>query len=187
MICLFGDDEEVLSENDIAWKSQNWDAVKLIADSFKEKPEADLFKILNNINVSKTEMSVAQFSDYSKFMIDSMLSRHIDCIPAVYTANTVLQGLPDQAHFNYLCLSVPYGRRFSKSLKLDENFKDQYIIKLIMAFYKVNSNTAYDYRKLLEHKGNLNKFLKDAKALATDDFLKSITKNPKEIKELKLL
>lgn len=186
MICLFDEDEVELNPHEVAWMNKDWDAVKKLADEFKEKPEADLFKILNNINQNKREMSVMHM-DYSKFMIDNMLSRHIECMPAVYMSNMVLQGLSDQHHHNYLTMLIPKGRRFSKTVKLDESFKDKYIIQLLMKYYKVNANTAYDYRKLLEHKGKLTEVLRDAKALATDDFLKSITKNPKELKELKLL
>lgn len=183
MICLFDEDEVVLNEHDIAWRNQDWDAVKKLADSYKEKPESELFKILNNINVGKQNITVSD--DYSAYMINSMLSHHIDCIPFVYQMNMIK--LSNQHHHDYLMNCIPYGKRFSKSIKLDTIIKDVYIHKLLMAFYKVNSDVAYSYRKLLERKGKLQDVLKKAKALATDDFLKSITKNPKEIKELKNL
>lgn len=187
MICLFDDDEVQLNPHEIAWANKDWDAVKKLIEEYKEKPESDLFKILNNINMSKQDINVLQFDTYSKFMIDSMLSRHIECVPATYMSNLVIQGLPDQAHHNYLMALIPQGKRFSRNVKLDESYKDRYIIKLLMKYYGVNNEVAFGYKKLLERKGKLKNFLKDAKALATDDFLKSVTKNPKEIKELKLL
>ena len=188
MICLFDDEDKVnLNEHQIAWMQSDWDKVKELADSYKEKPENELFKVLNNINYGKNELNVDNISNYSKFMIDSMLSHHVDCIQTVYMSNMVLSGLSDQAHHNYLLHLIPRGRRFSKSTKLDEPLKDKYILKLLMAYYKVNAYTAYNYKQLLLNKGKLDEFLKTAKALATDEFIKSITKNPKEIKELKLL
>ncbi|UNI74532.1 clamp loader small subunit [Acinetobacter phage AB-Navy4] len=187
MICLFDDDEEVLNPHQAAWANKDWDTVKKLIEEYKEKPENELFVILNNINSVKGELNVSQFENYSKFMIDNMLSQHMDCLSTVYNANLMLSSLPDQVHHNYLMNLIPYGRRFSKSLKLDESIKDQYILKLLMAYYKVNSQVAYNYRQLLERKGKLQTVLREAKALATDEFLKSITKNPKEIKELKQL
>lgn len=183
----FFEDEPKLSEDELAWFGGDWAKVKAIADSYKEKPESVLFKILNNINVNKQDISVQQFEGYSKFMIDKMLGQHIDCLYPAFTANLLMSGVSDQMHHDYLVLSVPYGRRFSKSIKLSESHKDKYIINLLMAYYKVNAFKAYEYKELLAHKGKLDVVLKNAKALATDDFLKGITKNPKEIKELKAL
>lgn len=187
MICLFDDDELVLNEHELAWQSRDWDAVKTLVDAYKEKPENALFKVLTNINTNKRPMDADDFDGYSKFAIDSMLSRHEDCIPYVFMANTVLQGLPDRVHYDYLVKSIPYGKRFSKGLKIDESFKDKYVIRLLMKYYQVNFVIATMYRSLLTNKGKLDTVLKQAKALATDDFLKSITKNPKELKALKLL
>lgn len=188
MICLFDDEDKVeLNEHQIAWMQMDWDKVKELSDQYKEKPENELFVILNNINSDKNELNVDQFDSYSKFMIDSMLSRHMDCIQSVYMSNMILHGLPDQAHHNYLMLTIPRGRRYSKSTKLDETLKDKYILKLLMVYYKVNSYTAYTYKNLLTKIGKLDEVLKSAKAMANDDFLKTITKNPKELKELKLL
>lgn len=187
MLCLFGDDEEVLNPHQVAWSERNWDKVKKLTEEYKEKPENELFAVLNNINSTKQALNVQQFESYSKFMVDNMLSQHADCISVVFNANMFLSGLSDQAHHNYLMHLIPHGRRFSKSLKLDQSIKDQYVIKLLSAYYKVNPQVAYDYKVLLEKKGKLNTVLSAAKYLATDDFLKTITKNPKEIKELKSL
>ncbi|QQO96298.1 sliding clamp loader small subunit [Acinetobacter phage Minot] len=187
MLCLFGDDEEILNPHQIAWSNRDWDAVKKLIEEYKEKPENEFFLVLNNINVDKRELDVSHIESYSKFAIDNMLSQHIECISTVYNANMFMTGLPDQAHYNYLTQLIPRGRRFSKALKLDEGIKDQYIIKLLSAYYKVNPQVAYDYKVLLTRKGKLDEVLSTAKFLATDEFLKSITKNPKEIKELKQL
>lgn len=187
MICLFGEDEEVTNPHTIAWQQKDWDAVKKLSEEFAEKPENELFVVLNAINQSKERLDVNTFENYSKFTIDRMLSKHIECLDSVYIANMILSGLDDQHHFDYLRLTIPRGKRYSKNVKIDESFKDKYILKLIMAFYKVNHEHAFEYKAMLTHKGKLQEFLKDAKSLATDSFLKEITKNPKEIKVLKLL
>lgn len=187
MICLFDDDEIQLNPHEIAWQSRDWDSVKKLIEEYKEKPENNLFKVLGNINFDKKNLSSEHMEGYSKFMIDNMLSRSEDCVPYVYMTNLILQGLPDHVHHDYLVRSIPKAKRFAKGLKLDESFKDRYIIRLLMEYYKVNWNVAMMYRRLLENKGQLQSVLKTAKAIATDEFLKSITKNPKEIKELKLL
>lgn len=185
MLCLF-DNEDKLNPHQIAWMERDWDKVKILTEEFKPSTKNELFEILNNINVDKGDLNVSSMN-YSKYMIDNMLSRHIECMQAVHVSNLVLHGLPDQAHHNYMKILIPRGKRFSKNLKLDEDLKNRYIIKLIMVYYQVNSYTAFSYKELLEHKGKLDEFLKKAKALATDSFIKSITKNPKEIKELKSL
>lgn len=187
MICLFDDNEVQLNEHEIAWQSNDWDAVKKLIEEYKEKPENVLFKVLSNINFDKKELSAEHMEGYSKFMIDSMLSRSEDCVPYTFMSNMILQGLPDHMHHDYLVRTIPKRKRFAKGLKLDESFKERYIIRLLMEYYKVNWNIAMMYRRLLENKGKLAEVLKSAKALATDDFLKSITKNPKELKALKLL
>lgn len=183
---LFDIEPKVFNPHQVAWMNKDWDAVKALCEEYKEKPENELFQALNAINSSKEHIDVSMMN-YSKFMVDTMLSNHEDCLDSVFISNVALSGLPDQAHFNYLSMTIPNGRRFSKSTKIAEPLKDKYILKLLMEFYKVNSSTAYMYRTLLERKGNLESFLQRAKALATDEFLKTITKNPKEIKELKLL
>lgn len=181
------DDEDQYSEHDIAWMSKDWDAVQAIADSYKEKPENEVFSILNDINSSKQDRCVAQSDNYSKFYIDNALSQHIDCIQAVYMSNLVMQGMPDQAHFNYLLHAVPQGKRYGKWAKLTENVKEVFIIKLLMKFYKINNYDAIMYKDILTRKGKLKDTLARAKSLVDDQFLKSITKNVKEQKELRNL
>lgn len=185
MICLFDEDEVQYSEHDIAWMNRDWEAVQKLADSFKEKPENEFFTVLNNINMAKQKLHVGNMDSYSKYAIDAMLSKHTDCIHAVYMSNMLLHGLSDQAHHNYLVNSIPSGKRFAKSVKLDDPIKDKFIIQLLAKFYKVNINKAIEYRSLLEHKGKLDLVLQQVKGFVTDDFVKSITKNVKEQKELK--
>lgn len=186
MLCLF-DEEDQYSPHDIAWLSKDWDAVQKLADEFKEKPENEFFEILNNINVDKKEMFVGNMESYSKFAIDNTLSKSIECLQAVYFANLFLHEMDDQSHYNYLIHAIPHGRRFPKSSKIENPIKDIFIIKLLMKYYSVNEYRAKEYRDMLEHKGHLNDVLKLTKGFVTDEFLKSITKNVKEQKELKKL
>lgn len=187
MICLFGEDEQQYSEHDVAWFGKDWEAVQKLADSYKEKPENEFFMLLNNINTGKKELPVGNIDSYSKFAVDNMLSKHVDCIHHVYMANMLLHGMSDQAHHNYLMNAIPHGKRFAKAVKLDESFKDKFVLQLLQKFYKVNPSKAVEYRDLLQHKGKLDAVLQQAKGFVTDEFLKSITKNVKEQKELKRL
>lgn len=186
MLCFYDADEEY-SKHDLAWFSRDWDAVQKLADEFKEKPENEFFEIMNNINYNKQRMNVDVMDSYSKFAIDNLLSKSTDAIEAAYYANLFLHQMDDQSHHNYLCMAVPQGKRYPKGAKLDESYKDKFIIELLMKYYKVNSNKAFEYRILLAKKGKLEIVLKKAKGLVSDEFIKSITKNVKEQKELKKL
>lgn len=183
-LSLFEDDE--ISQYDIAWKSKDWDLLQTLCDEFKEKPENEFFAILNDINMTKKPRNLAQTENYSKFMVDNMLSQHTDCIMAVNTMNLIGSGLSDQAHYNYYLATIPKGRRFSKSTKIvDDSITRTLIIKLLMKRYTINSDDAYMYHVMLNNKKVLLSELKKLKALVTDEMLKSVTKNVKEQKELK--
>ena len=187
MICLFGDDEQEFNEHEIAWMSKDWDAIQKLSDSFKEKPESELFMLLNNINMSKQEINVDNIDSYSKFMIDQMLSKHVDCIQEAFVANMFLHGLSDQAHYNYMINSISRGKLFAKSTKLDESYKDKFMVLLLAKFYSVSYERATEYKKLLERKSKLSDVLNKCKGFVTDEFIKTVTKNVKEQKELKKL
>ncbi|ADG60006.1 clamp loader of DNA polymerase [Acinetobacter phage Acj9] len=188
MLCFFDPEDEVQrSPHELAWAAKDWSAVKELCDEFKVKPENQLFAVLNNINMKKGELNTQDLEGYSKFMVDSMLSRHVDCIQTVYFSNLVLSTLDDKHHHDYLKLMIPQGRRFSRVSKVVEPLHERYKLALLAKFFNVSPETAFEYKKLLENKGNLETTLKRAKAHATDEFLLTLTKNPKEIKELKLL
>ncbi len=61
------------------------------------------------------------------------------------------------------------------------------IIKLLAKRYQVNTNDAINYKSILTKNGKLPLVLKELKGLVTDDFLKEVTKNVKEQKQLKKL
>lgn len=181
---LFEDDEQ-LSEFDIAWYSRDFAAVQKLADSFKETAENELFGIMNDITANKKPRDLTQSENYSKFWIDNALSQHVDCMMAVNVMNMVGAGLSDQAHFNYYLHSISQGKRYGKWAKLNEDASELLILKVLMEYYKINVDDAVMYKNTLIKKGNLKAFLRKAKALVTDDFLKTVTKNPKEQKEFK--
>lgn len=181
------DDQPQLSELEVAWLSLDFDKMQEFADELKEKPENELFKVLNDINTGKRERNVSLVENYSKFFIDNNLSNFADCIHSTYMANMLLHGLSNQAHYNYMIHSIPYGKRFSKASKLTVDIKEEFLVKLIMKFYDINKYDALMYLKIMNEKNTLQTFLQDARGMVTDDFLKSITKNVKEQKELKKL
>ena len=184
MSLFFFDDEPEYNEHQIAWLTKDWSAVQKCADQFKESPESEFFGLIGAINDTKQQINVSQM-DYSKFMIENALSQHADCMPAVYVMNLVGQGLSDQAHFNYMKHAVPKGKRYGKWAKLTEDSNKMLVLKVIQAFYQINVYDADMYHKTMFAKGNLLSFLKQAKALVTDEMVKSITKNVKEQKQLK--
>lgn len=187
MICLFDEDEPQYSEHDIAWLSKDWDAVQKLADSYKEKPENELFLVLNNININKNELFVGNLDSYSKFAIDNMLSKSVDCIQDVYIANMLIHGLSDQSHYNYLLNCISPAKRYAKNVKIEDSVKDKFINLLLKKYYCVSMERALEYRDILERKDVLNEVLKKCKGFVTDDFIKSITKNAKEQKSLKVM
>ncbi|QUD16023.1 clamp-loader subunit [Escherichia phage vB_EcoM_SYGD1] len=155
---LFEDDIQ-LNEHQVAWYSKDWTAVQSAADSFKEKAENEFFEIIGAIN-NKTKCSIAQ-KDYSKYMVENALSQFPECMPAVYAMNLIGSGLSDEA--------------------------EVLIIKLLAKRYQVNTNDAINYKSILTKNGKLPLVLKELKGLVTDDFLKEVTKNVKEQKQLKKL
>lgn len=181
---LFEDDEQ-LSEFDIAWYSKDWVAVQKLADSFKEKAENELFDIMNNITSGKKARDLSQSENYSKFWIDNALSQHVDCMMAVNVMNMIGAGLSDQSHHNYYMHSISQGKRYGKWAKVTEDSAELLVLKVLMAYYQINADDAVMYRTILQKKDKLKEVLKKAKALVTDDFLKTVTKNPKEQKEFK--
>lgn len=185
MMKLF--DEEEKSEFDIAWHNRDWEALQKLSDTFKEKNENELFDIINALSSSKIYRDVSQSDSYNKFMIDTALSQHVDCMIAVNTMNMFGEGLSDQHHFNYYFHAISQGKRYGKWAKLTQNASEMFILKLLMLYYSINADDAVMYKKTLEAKGNMPAVLHNMKALVTDDFIKGIVKNVKEQKELKKL
>lgn len=179
------DDDEKQSDFDIAWMTQDWGMLSKLCEQFNEKPENEFFAILNDINTSKRARDVSVSSNYSKFMIDNMLSQHVDCIMSVNVMNLVGSSLTDQQHYNYYLNSIPHGKRFSKSTKFVEQTDTVFIIKLLMSYYGINADDAIMYKETMTLKNTLVPTLKKLKSLVTDDFLKTVTKNVKEQKDLK--
>ncbi|ADI96336.1 gp62 clamp loader subunit [Acinetobacter phage Ac42] len=182
---LMGDDVgPALNEYQIAWFNQDWDEVKRLTDTFDDSKPNPLFDSLNNINTGK-QHKVAP-DGYSKFMIDDMLSQHVDSLQAAYMANLTMGGMPDQVHYQYMIDSVPYGKRFTKSSKLGIDYVEEFYLAVIGKRFNISRVESIMYKQILTAKGTLSDVVKTA-GFVSDDFLKTITKNVKEIKELKKL
>ncbi|AKU42708.1 clamp loader subunit DNA polymerase [Escherichia phage QL01] len=182
-ISLFDDDVE-LNEHEVAWKSRNDAAIQALADSFKEKAENELFAIMNDITYGKNQRNLAQSENYNQFWLDNSLSQHVDCIMQAAMVNCLK--LDDQSHFNYLLHTVPKGKRFGKWAKAhDDEVSVVFITRLLMKYHSINNDDAYRYLETYKIKGHLPAVLKKMKGLVTDEFLKSVTKNVKEQKDLK--
>lgn len=181
----FFDEEPEIDEIEIAWINGDWDKVKEFSQADREKPENELFVILDAITL-KRDCDIERMT-YSKWAIEAMLSRHIDCIQIVSNANMFLKDVPDRVHFEYLRTLIPRGRKFSKNAKLPTDVKEQFILKLLAKYYNCSLEKVVLYKYLLENKGNLESVLSKCKIYATDELMKTITKNVKEQKELKAI
>lgn len=184
VLWLFEDDEPV-NEIEQAWIYGDWEKIKQFSQADREKPENELFVILDAITM-KRDCDIERMT-YSKWAIEAMLSRHLDCVQVVSNTNMFMNGLPDRVHFEYLRALIPQGRKFSKNAKLPSDVKEMFILKLLAKFYNCSVEKVVLYKYLLENKGNLDSVLSKCKIYATDELLKSVTKNPKEQKELKAL
>ncbi len=180
---LFG--EQPLSEHEVAWFGSDFDSIQKLADSYKQSQESELFAILGDITQNKKPRNLSQSENYSKYMIDNALSQHVDCMMQVNQMNLLGAGLSDQHHYNYYLETISQGKRYGKWAKLTLDTSEVFINKVIMAYYNINENDALMYRQILGKNNQLNDILKKAKGLVTDEFLKSITKNVKEIKQFK--
>lgn len=182
-VSLFDDDVE-LNEHEIAWKSRDEDKIRELADSFKEKAENELFTIMNDITFGKKQRNLNASENYNQFWVNNSLSQHVDCIMQAAMANCLK--LDDQSHFNYLLHSVPKGKRFGKWAKAhDDEVSEVFLLKLLMKYHNINNDDARMYLTTYKAKGHLPAMLKKMKGLVTDEFLKDVTKNVKEQKDLK--
>ena len=184
-VSLFDDDVQ-LNEHEVAWKSRDFNKIQELSDSYKEKAENELFAILNDVTVSKKPRCLIQSENYNKFWLDNALSQHVDCIMQVNVMNLIGAGLTDQQHYNYLLHAVPQGKRYGKWAKAEPAAVNvQLVIKLLMKYYTINADDALMYLETLKVKGSLKDVLKKTKGLVTDEFLKTVTSNVKEQKEIK--
>ncbi|ASD52037.1 clamp loader small subunit [Pseudomonas phage PspYZU05] len=174
--------DDVYNEHEIAWKSGDQAKIQELADTFKEKPESELFAIIKSID-RKTKIDLSTM-DYNRYMIDLHYSNFPECIPVMYRLN-FMSNLTDTEHYNYLFSAIPAGSKFYKSNKAPETPQDELINRLIMNHYKVNNNDALLYRDILDANGKLHLMLKRLKPLATEELIKTLTKNVKLRKEMK--
>lgn len=182
---LFDDDEYEFNPHQIAWMSKDWDSVQTLVDEYKESAVNQNFEILNELTLSKKKRNADLLEGYSKFWVDNALSQHSDCIGYVNVMNLYGSGLTDSMHYNYYLHALPEGKRYGKWASYKDDVKEMLVIKAISKKEIVSDDTARMYINIMKNKGTFDSYLKTVKGLINDDFLKSITKNAKEIKMLK--
>lgn len=183
-ISLFEDDKE-LNEHEIAWMSKDYDKIQELSDSFKESSSNHLFSALDKITLSSGNMTVEEEDVYSKFWIDNALSQYVDCIIYANMMNLYGSKLPDSAHFLYYRNAISKEKRFGKWASYKDPLEEKFIVALICKYQKVSEETAKMYIRILREKNKLNGYLSRLAAIATDDFMKSVSKNAKDIKTMK--
>lgn len=182
---FFGEEPTQLNEHEIAWRDRNWDKVSELADSFAEKPDNALFKIMDNITLDKNKMNVDVDPVYNQRWINTALSQHPDCLYSAYVMNIIGHELPDQMHYDYLLHSVTKGKRYGKWARLTEELDQKLVFMAISKAYLVNNDDAKFYFELANEKGYMDKLLKRVKPYATDEMIAGITKNQTERKRLR--
>ena len=182
---FFGEEEKQLNEHEIAWLSRDWDKVAELADTFTEKTDNVLFKLMDNITLDKQHINVEYIPEYNQRWINTALSQHADCIYSAYVMNLIGHGLPDQMHHDYLVQSISKGKRYGKWAKLTEELDQKLVLMAISKAYIVNMDDARFYLDLANEKGYMDKLLKHIKPYATDELLVGVTKNQTERKRLK--
>lgn len=182
---FFDEEEKQLNEHEIAWLSRDWDKVAELADTFTEKTDNVLFKLMDNITLDKQHINVEYIPEYNQRWINTALSQHADCIYSAYVMNLIGHGLPDQMHHDYLVQSVSKGKRYGKWAKLTEELDQKLVLIAISKAYIVNMDDARFYLDLANEKGYMDKLLKHIKPYATDELLAGVTKNQTERKRLK--
>ncbi|QBX32724.1 clamp-loader subunit [Aeromonas phage Asfd_1] len=178
---LMGDDTE-LNEHEIAWRSNDWEAVAKLADGFKEDADNVLFNLLSDITYNKTEQNVGNLP-YDQWFINNALSQHTETIYQAYVMN-LLNKMPDQCHYNYLVTAVRQGKQYGKWAKLSVSVEEQLHIGIIKAANNVDENTAKMYLKIMEKRKTLKKFMNENKAVATPAFIKKLGKTQKDRTQL---
>ena len=182
---FFGEEEQQLNEHEIAWRSRDWEKVSELADSFAEKSDNALFKLMDHITVDKQRVNVEVNPAYNQRWINTALSQHADCVYSAYVMNLIGHKLPDQIHFDYLLQSIRQGKRYGKWAKLTEQLDEKVILIAIQKSYSVNIDDARFYLELANERGYMDKLLKRIKPYVTDELLAGVTKNKTEQKRLR--
>lgn len=181
---LMGGGEE-LNPHQIAWMQQDWKAVDALADEFKEDSENFMFKVLDDLCVTKNRPYVAN-REYDTRFANNAMSQHVDCLYPAYILN-MLHELPAQAQADYYLATVRAGKRYGKWAKVHDDIEEKMQLMLIQKYYSVNLTVAKLYRDLMLNKDNLKDFLKVAKGICTDKFIASVTSVKKDQNALKKL
>lgn len=175
---LFG--EETLNEHEMAWRSKDWDSVKKLADNFKEKPTNEFFYILNQINNDKRRINPDDIESYNQYAINSMLSKHLDCIQHVFNMNLIGDSISDQMHFDYLLHGVRPSKRYGGAGEIAdpvEDMAEKVFYKCVAKVYEVSIERGKDYVDLLTYKEETAKIRylkKTAGAMVTDAMIKEV-------------
>lgn len=138
---------EPLNEHSLAWRSKDWDAVKKLADSYKESSANEFFATLKQINVTKQRLNVDFIESYSPYAINNELAKHLDCIQHCYVMNLLGDNISDQMHYDYLLHSIRSGNRYSEKTKSDpiDEIVESTFCKAVARYYNVSMKRAKEY------------------------------------------
>lgn len=83
-------------------------------------------------------------NDYSPYIINMMLSNHIDCILLINELNC-RPNISKKMHYNFLIYSIRKGKRFAKNIKPIE--KED--VDLIMEYYNYSRHKAIEALQII--------------------------------------
>lgn len=110
------------------------------------------FDLLNDLNFKKEDKpadnpALLRGSNYSKFLVDMMLSRHVDTVLFAEEMNERPR-LSNKMHFYYLWHAIPKKKRFSKMNK-GPKIKN---LELVKQYYGYSDEKAMEIMDLLAEK-----------------------------------
>lgn len=177
---LFGEEEVVINEHEVAWKGRDWGAVKKLADSFKTESANEFYDILNRINTNKSRVSVDTYENYNQYNVNSSLSRHIDCVTHAYHMNLLGDELSDQMHFDYLLHSVRPANRYGGVKDIADPIEEmchKVFMKCIGIMFKVDVDRAAEYFETMtikEETDRISILRKMSVKIATEALVKEV-------------
>lgn len=142
---LSGEKDDI-NEHQVAWFNRDYEAIKKLANEFKQPKEQSLFDIVDNVTKKTGHKNVGVFSDYNQFAINNVLSQHIPLLGYAYELNMMNGFITDQMHYDYMYYEM---RKISlpkvKFAKISDDWTERAFEKLIARYYEVNQTKARGY------------------------------------------
>lgn len=182
--------EDVVSPLGRALKNNDEKFIDEYLKQYDTKKDSDLFKVLDQLTITRNLDFDVQDVKYNKYIINDMLSRSFDSIGHVFIMNLISDGLSDQQHYDYLVRNIPGGRKnYTDGTRkyMNENAYDSLVKILICHVYKCRVDIADDYYDVLKARNKVDEFINQYKGFLTtpeaDEASKKVLKHKDSRKE----